>query len=193
MDATYLLADFSNLDAWLTAGRFVGFIVAGYIVTLWIALVYWTYRDITARTTDAWTQALGVITVTFFFIPGFLVYLALRPQELLTEAYARQLETEAFRHEIEKHAACPGCTRAVAPDFIMCPYCRTALRAACMECGEYLEAAWIACPFCASEREIAPRVAAAVPYRTDGSGTPQRPAVAPERRASPVRPQPSRP
>jgi hypothetical protein len=192
MHATYLLADFTNVDTWLTAGRVVGFVVAGYVITLWLALIYWTYRDITARTNDGWTQALGVATVTLFFIPGFLVYLALRPQELLTEAYARQLETEAFRQEIEKHPACPGCRRAVSDEFIMCPYCRTALRSACIECGQHLDPAWILCPYCASEREAAPRVAAAVPYRTGAGVTAQRPATTPDPRTRPIRPQPSR-
>jgi RNA polymerase subunit RPABC4/transcription elongation factor Spt4 len=159
------LLSWTDADTWLEAGRIVGIAAALYIITLWAALVYWTYRDITMRTTDQTTQAVCVITVAVFFVPGLLLYLALRPQEMLTDAYNRKLEAEAFMHEIEKYPACSSCRRAVREDFVMCPYCRESLRTACGECGEYLANAWVACPFCTTERTPAGRPAVAAARR----------------------------
>ncbi|HEY8173496.1 MAG TPA: zinc ribbon domain-containing protein [Dehalococcoidia bacterium] len=191
MNGFYELADFTDPQAWLTIGRVAGFIIGGYVLALWVALVYWTFKDVTSRTSDHWTQALGLLTVALFFIPGLLLYLALRPAELLDEAYSRRLEAEAFRHEIEKHPLCTGCGRPAHEEFIMCPYCRTVLRTACNACGEYLASAWIVCPFCASERTAPGRVASARGNNGNGSGGARRPATRPDQRPRPIRPQPT--
>lgn len=165
MSDLFTLLSWTDADTWLEAGRIVGIAAALYIITLWGALVYWTYRDISMRTTDNVTQAVCVVTVAVFFVPGLLLYLALRPQEMLTDAYNRKLEAEAFMHEIEKFPACSSCRRSVRDDFVICPYCRESLRTSCSECGEYLANAWVACPFCTTERTPAGRPAVAAARR----------------------------
>jgi RNA polymerase subunit RPABC4/transcription elongation factor Spt4 len=144
--------DLTNAGAWVTGARIVGYAVAGYLAVLWIGLVAWTWRDIRARTRDGTMQAASVALVTVFFIPGMLLYLALRPQDLLVDAYNRRLEEEAFLHEIQKQEACANCRRQVSDDFIICPYCRTTLREACEGCSRTLASKWVACPYCGDER-----------------------------------------
>jgi hypothetical protein len=185
------LLDLTSLDTWTDIGRAAGIIVAAYAGILWVSLIYWTYRDVSARSSDIWTRAFYVLLVAMFFVPGLLVYLALRPHELLVDTYNRNLEAEAFRQEIEKHPTCSTCRRAVREDFILCPYCRTTLREACMECGAYLAAAWIACPYCASERRYAAATRLVLPHGGNGNGqSPARRAATPERPRT-IRPQTS--
>jgi type IV pilus assembly protein PilB len=43
---------------------------------------------------------------------------------------------------------CPGCRRAVAEDYTVCPHCGAVLRATCHECGKPLNAGWTTCAYC---------------------------------------------
>jgi hypothetical protein len=176
MDFGFL--DIMNPAPWLTAARVMGILTAAYLAILWVGLVVWTHNDVRARTLDASTQALSVGAVALMFIPGLLLYILLRPRELLADAYSRRLETEAFVHEVEKQPRCGACRRLVDADFALCPYCKTALRTACESCSKPLSDKWVACPYCMADRPAqAPRVAYA-PGRPAGS---PRPAIQPLR------------
>lgn len=139
-------------DTMYTALRLVGIITIAYILVLWIAATLWAHRDIISRTTDKGTQAGMTALVALGNVPGLLLYLALRPPELLTEQYNRQLEAEAFLREIRQENACPECNRAITDDFVACPYCAATLQTACPECGRNLKTAWVMCPFCTADR-----------------------------------------
>jgi RNA polymerase subunit RPABC4/transcription elongation factor Spt4 len=89
-------------------------------------------------------------------IAGIVIYLILRPPETLAQAYERALEEEALLQEIEEKPRCPGCSRAIEPDWIACPYCHTHLRRRCDTCSGLLELNWNLCPYCASEQMAAP-------------------------------------
>ncbi len=43
---------------------------------------------------------------------------------------------------------CPECQKSIMPDFIVCPYCGTALKRSCQNCGKELQPGWKMCPFC---------------------------------------------
>ena len=43
---------------------------------------------------------------------------------------------------------CPECSKGVAPNFVVCPYCSAKLQPVCSECGEKLRPDWKACPYC---------------------------------------------
>jgi RNA polymerase subunit RPABC4/transcription elongation factor Spt4 len=126
--------------------------LAAYLLVMWIAALVWTYRDIQARTRDNFTQAICLLIVLVFNLPGLLLYLVLRPKDTLSEMYDRQLEAEALLHEIQEQAACPSCRRKVDNDFIVCPYCRSTLRTACEECSKPLTSGWVLCPYCGTEQ-----------------------------------------
>jgi type II secretory ATPase GspE/PulE/Tfp pilus assembly ATPase PilB-like protein len=50
----------------------------------------------------------------------------------------------------EMRTLCPGCSGAVAMDFMACPHCGHRLGGGCPKCGRALQAGWTFCPFCAT-------------------------------------------
>ena len=64
-----------------------------------------------------------------FNVPGLVVYLVIRPQTTLADAYERSLEAEAILHELQLTAnACQNCRRPIDDEFNVCPHCRVVLR-----------------------------------------------------------------
>jgi hypothetical protein len=126
--------------------------VVAYLVVMWLGALVWVYRDVSARTRDPVTQTISLLIVVIFNLPGLLLYLILRPKDTLAERYDRQLEAEALMQELQDQPACPACRRRSEPDFLICPYCRAALREPCGECGRPLAFGWVVCPFCGAAR-----------------------------------------
>jgi hypothetical protein len=166
-----------------------------FLSAFWVAVVFWTYRDIRQRTRDPILQTAAVLLVLIFNFPGHWIYLIVRPRYTLTELYERSLEEEALLQELEDQKACPTCKRRVKDEYLVCPSCRTQLKEACRQCTKPLSYAWVACPYCGLEKPpregLGPR-----PVRVPGAG-----GVAPAPRPRPVapaaiqetRPQPARP
>jgi RNA polymerase subunit RPABC4/transcription elongation factor Spt4 len=127
-------------------------LLVAYGVVLWLSALAWVYRDVKSRTNDSVSQLVSVFLVLIFNLPGLFLYLVLRPQETLTEAYERTLETEAMLQEVERLATCPSCRRRIEEDYLLCPYCRTSLRKPCAQCGRALSFGWVACPYCGADR-----------------------------------------
>src|SRR6202022_3378819 len=123
-------------------------IVAAYFVALWIASVWWTFRDIRSRTTDIFLQVAATLLVPVFSFPGLLIYVILRPPKTLAQLYEDSLEEEAFLQGIQVHNSCPVCKQRVEPDFIFCPWCQTRLKRTCARCERPLVLRWKMCPFC---------------------------------------------
>lgn len=143
--------------AWQDLLVVAGIVVAAYLLVMWIAALVWTYRDAQSRTRDPFTQNIGLLLVLIFNLPGLLLYLVLRPRDTLIEMYDHQLEAEALLHEIQEQAVCPACRRKIEPDFVSCPYCRSALRTPCDSCGRAISSTWVLCAYCGAERvEAAP-------------------------------------
>ena len=141
-----------------SALRLGALILIAYTLVLWLSAVVWVYRDIRNRTTDQGSQLIAVILVAVFNVPGLVVYLVIRPQTTLADAYERSLEAEAILHELQLTAnACQSCRRPIDEDFNVCPHCRVVLREPCRNCGKAVRTSWAACPYCATERVQAPR------------------------------------
>jgi RNA polymerase subunit RPABC4/transcription elongation factor Spt4 len=134
----------SNLSLLLTGWS------AAFVVALWLGLVFWTYRDIRSRSGDRMLQILAVLVVTILFLPGVIVYLVLRPQRTIEEAYQRALEEEALLHTIESSPHCPGCSKRVDPKWLVCPDCHSRLKKTCHHCSRLMELQWNICPYCAT-------------------------------------------
>ena len=109
-------------------------IIVAYLVALWIASVWWTFRDIRGRTTDIFLQVAATLLVAVFSFPGLLIYVILRPTKTLAQLYEDSLEEEAFLQGIQVHNSCPVCKQRVEPDFIFCPWCQTRLKRTCARC-----------------------------------------------------------
>ena len=127
--------------------------LAAFGSALWLSLIFWTYRDMRARTHDIFLALLAALLVALLNLPGVVIYLILRPPLTLTERYTQSLEEEALLQGIEEKRVCPGCNRNTAEDWLVCPNCHTRLKKACLHCGRLLDLPWNMCPYCATPVE----------------------------------------
>ena len=123
-------------------------IVGALLAALWLSLIIWAFRDMRSRSQDPFAHILAALLVAALPVMGVIIYLILRPSETLAEGFERALEEEALLQEIEERPHCPGCSRTVQSDWILCPYCHTRLKKACPDCNSLMELQWNLCPFC---------------------------------------------
>ncbi len=139
-------------EEFLFATQLLVAFIGAYFMAFWLGLVFWTYKDIRSRSRDIGAHLLAVVLVVLFNVPGLLLYMLLRPQETLAQRYERNLEEEAILQELEQRKlACPNCKRSVNGEFLICPFCRTALKRPCARCERPLNMAWRACPYCTAQ------------------------------------------
>jgi RNA polymerase subunit RPABC4/transcription elongation factor Spt4 len=153
-----------------SALRLGGTLLLIYALVLWLSAIVWVYRDVRNRTTDQASQLIAVVLVAVFNVPGLVVYLVIRPQATLADAYERSLEAEAMLHELQlSSTSCQSCRRPIDDDFNVCPHCRVVLREACRSCGRLVRTSWNACPYCAADR-VPPRPQPAATNHSNGDG-----------------------
>ncbi|MBN1218500.1 MAG: zinc ribbon domain-containing protein [Anaerolineae bacterium] len=121
-----------------------------FFIALWLSLIVWTFRDMRARSRDIFAIILATLMVTIFGPLGLIVYFLLRPPVTLAELYERALEEEALLQDLEERPRCPGCSRQVKDEWIICPDCHTTLKKICPNCNNSLHLNWNICPFCGS-------------------------------------------
>lgn len=134
-------------------------VMGALLAALWLSLIIWAFRDMRARSRDPFAQLLAALVVAALPLVGIVIYFILRPPETLAEAYERALEEEALLQEIEERPACPGCSRTIEANWLLCPYCHTRLRKVCPDCHSLMELSWNLCPYCGSQHLD--------PYRVD--------------------------
>ncbi|MSQ24223.1 MAG: zinc ribbon domain-containing protein [Chloroflexi bacterium] len=139
-------------------------ILATYLVAVWIATIWWTFRDIRARSGDVWLQVTATLLVAVFNFPGLLIYFILRPQQTLAQSYVESLEEEAWRRSVGDANACPACGQLVEPDFLFCPACQARLRRVCARCERPVLLSWKLCPYCGSMTGSAAPAAPVTPH-----------------------------
>ncbi len=132
--------------------------LSAFTVALWLSLTIWTFRDLRARTRDAFAQLLAALMVLVLGPMGIILYLILRPRETLAEKYERSLEEEALLQDIEERTVCPACKQPIEHDYVLCPVCHTRLRQPCIHCGRLMHPRWSLCPYCAQPQTPAPAV-----------------------------------
>ena len=119
-----------------------------YLVAVWVATIWWVFRDIHSRSTDRWLQTAATLLVILLNFPGLLIYLILRPQLTLAEAYTEGLEEEAWQRAVGEGRSCPACQQTIEPDYLFCPWCQARLRRACPRCDRLIFLRWRLCPYC---------------------------------------------
>ncbi len=123
-------------------------VIGAYVLALWVAAIWWTYRDIRNRTRDILLQMAATLMVAVFSFPGLLIYQVLRPPRTLVDSYTEALEEEALLQDIEIRTACPECKHRTEEDFIFCPNCAIRLKRLCNNCRKPLSLRWNTCPYC---------------------------------------------
>jgi hypothetical protein len=136
-------------------------ICGGITAALVGGMAIWTFRDIRSRSRDPLAHILATLLVIVLPLIGLVVYMMLRPQETLADAYERSLEQEALLQAIEEPEVCPGCGQRVRSDFLHCPDCHTKLKTACPACSRALDLPWSLCPYCGTS--VAPQALEPVP------------------------------
>lgn len=124
-----------------------------YLIATWFVLAVWTFRDIESRSRSVVSQVFSTLLAVFFWIPGVLLYMLLRPKETLDEAYQRSLEEEYLLQDLQELPVCPTCTHMVQDQWQLCPHCNTQLREPCNNCGNLVDLRWDICPYCGEEQE----------------------------------------
>lgn len=148
-----------NLDTLVSYITIFFAVFGALLAALWLSLIIWTFRDMRLRSRDPFAQILAALVVAALPGMGLLIYVILRPPETLAEAYERALEEEALLQEIEERPACPGCSRTVEANWMLCPHCHTRLKKVCPDCNSLMELQWNLCPFCGN-RQIDPYMSA---------------------------------
>lgn len=172
-----------------SALKLFGLLLVAYALVLWLSALIWVYRDVRNRTNDQASQLIAVLLVGVFNIPGLIVYLVIRPQATLADAYDQSLEAEAILHELQMSAnSCQVCRRPIDDDFNVCPHCRTVLREPCRACARLVRTSWLLCPYCATER-AQPRAAAPSQSATLAGEASTAPLTPPRRTTTSTRPQ----
>lgn len=122
------------------------------LVALWLALVFWTYKDAKRRITDPLLLVVAVATSLIFPFVGTLFYTILRPPEYLEDVLERDLEIRAREQELVGGGnRCPACRMPVRDDFVVCPKCRRQLKQLCGKCSKPLDPSWRVCPYCETD------------------------------------------
>ncbi len=154
-----------SLETFISYLTIVVAALGALFAALWLSFIIWAFRDMRLRSRDPFAQLLAALLVAALPGVGIIIYLILRPPETLAEAYERALEEEALLQEIEERPACPGCSRMVREDWILCPYCHTRLKKACPDCNSLMALNWNLCPFCGNQH-VDPYKADSVPSAT---------------------------
>jgi double zinc ribbon protein len=126
-------------------------VAIGVLTVLWLVWALWVYRDAGRRIASP--LGVGLATGLGLAVPilGPILYLFIRPAELLQDVRERELELRAIEQRLAlRGIECPTCRAAVEPSYLVCPVCTTRLRQGCSSCGAALEATWLACPYCAT-------------------------------------------
>lgn len=156
-------------------------LLALYIVVIWLAAAYWTWRDARARTRNPlvpYLAAAGVVLVSPLLFPLAVgVYRLVRPDRTVAAAEASDLQL-AMLEEDATRPTCAGCGAVVDESWVRCPSCARTLAVRCATCRRPIELDWTICAWCAAD----------VPWTGEGNATPSAGMTAPEPVTIPIRP-----
>lgn len=133
-----------------------GFVIARnlailFAVVFWLALAFWVHKDARRRIQDPFLVFVATVLGLVPPYVGPLVYLLFRPSEAIEDVRSRRVELQVLEEQLARaRQACPVCSSAVEPDYLVCPVCTTTLREQCARCDAPLEPLWQICPYCAS-------------------------------------------
>ncbi len=133
-------------------------LLGAFLSMVWLALVLWVYRDIQNRTESTLAVMLSTVLVASTFIPGWAIYMLLRPPQTLTETYREELSERASLLAASDGDLCPRCGTRLHLDYRLCPTCGVEVKQPCDICKRPVRTSWNLCPYCGhANRRPAPR------------------------------------
>ena len=137
---------------------------AFFYIIFTLALIFWVWRDADRRGGMAWFWA---VVVLLFNVPGWIIYMVVRPPEYLDDAHEREIEIRAAESRLSRDGAtCPSCLKPIEPEYLICPYCMKKLKKPCVNCGRALKMSWGVCPYCKTKQTAGEVADAMAPVRT---------------------------
>jgi len=128
----------------------VAILVLGtYLALIWFGLIIWTVADAYRRSRNIFFLLISFMLAAVLNIFGMLIYLLIRPQQLLSQ---KDLESRELEQFIEKYF-CPQCDRAISADFKFCPHCHTCIKKTCKKCRKLIDKTWYICPYCGTKTQ----------------------------------------
>jgi len=136
---------FFRLPVW----RYLIYGIIFILIIIWLAFVYWTYRDAKLRNGSIISAIFWALVVLALNFLGLILYLILRPPEFVDDIIERDLEIKRMQALLNgKQSSCPACRSKVKNNFLICPYCKKKLKNSCIKCGKPLNLNWKVCPYC---------------------------------------------
>jgi hypothetical protein len=137
----------------------IAFAIGVAAIGLWLAAAWWTYADMSRRTTSELGR-FGAASWILLSTPALLilslpVYVLARPQATISQRRSRQLVAE-LGPELLGGDRCGGCGIEVDDEWRRCPACSSWLQAPCADCGRWSPTSLDLCPWCAAARRAEP-------------------------------------
>lgn len=121
-----------------------------FFIVFTVALIFWTWRDAQRRGAMPWFWALVVV---FFNVPGWMIYMVVRPPESREDVRERELEIRSREAELAReNPVCPACFKPVDKEYLICPSCMKKLKKECTNCEKPLKLDWAVCPYCKTKQ-----------------------------------------
>lgn len=112
---------FATVTSFFSSGLWsaLSLLIEVFLVLLWLALIWWTYQDVRRRTENGTFVTLALVLAIVLPFFGPVIYLIIRPPEIMDEARERELELVALErrlHEIGDDEGRQMVSRMIARD-----------------------------------------------------------------------------
>ena len=113
-------------------------------------------KDVNRRTKHAIVKNIWIILVFLTNIPGFIIYLLLRPAKI--ETYLEEMEQKYLELETKGIGGCSQCLTTYYPDEIFCKKCGNQIRKHCIRCNGVIEVTSTFCSYCGLQSIEKPKI-----------------------------------
>ena len=94
----------------------------GFVVVLWLATAFWTFKDARRRIGAPWLVALATLLGLGLPFVGPIIYMFFRPPEYLQDVHERELEIKSMEQRIAQlDQRCPVCRARVESTYLALP------------------------------------------------------------------------
>lgn len=95
---------FATVTSFFSSGLWsaLSLLIEVFVVLLWLALIWWVYQDVRRRTENGTFISLAVVLAIVLPFFGPIIYLIVRPPEVMEEARERELELVALERRLSE-------------------------------------------------------------------------------------------